>query len=308
MCCSNSSPLRDETMPVEDMYNYIEQAKVSNIHRIGLTGGEPFLFFERILDISRFCFERSMYLSSLTNAFWASTPDLALKMMRKCKNAGLKHIAVSTSDYHQSFVPLANVKYCVDSAVQCGLSAELRVLVEHNTRSLEDYKNELNLHDGNKIIFEEIPISKVGRGLTLDTMSRGYDNVNNPCSSILRTPVVEPSGNLYMCCGVGYKNEHLCIGNLKKSRLDSLLDKANNNLLYKVISLFGPDTIAKMVKEDFSWKTTEKQYNGICELCNDLLSSDKFAEVSKSINRRKKELILGTKILNSIKSIETSYK
>jgi MoaA/NifB/PqqE/SkfB family radical SAM enzyme len=71
ICCNDYGAHRNEDMEPEDAINFIDQAKKAGFRRIGITGGEPFLFINKILKIAEFCRYNDLFLGCLTNAYWA---------------------------------------------------------------------------------------------------------------------------------------------------------------------------------------------------------------------------------------------
>ena len=302
MCCNDSGPHRTEDMSSDDAMKYIKQANDLGIKRACITGGEPFLFFDKLTEIARYCRKMEIFLGSLTNAYWAITEPVANEKLKQAKNYGLSEIVVSTSDYHRNFIPLERVRNCINAALCNDMLLELRVLVGTNTKKLKDYVDELGISlSENKISVREYPLSPVGRGISLDPMGFKYNATDCNCTSIFRQPVIEPSGDLYVCCGVGYKNKQLLLGNLKQEDLASLLQKAKDEPLYNAISMFGPFSIARMVAEDGNnnLEFNEKKFTDICHACNQLLNNERnFEIVSKTIDKRAKEILGLSKVLS----------
>ena len=57
----------------------------------------------------------------ITNAFWAKSKERAVAKLTELKEAGLTELTISCDDYHQAFVPLANVKRANEAAIEVGL-------------------------------------------------------------------------------------------------------------------------------------------------------------------------------------------
>ena len=87
------------------------------------TGGEPFLFRDDLLTGVKYCSELGLKTRIVTNAFWAHSANEARTMVSRCIEAGLSEINISCDDYHQQFIPIANVKYANDACRELGLPA-----------------------------------------------------------------------------------------------------------------------------------------------------------------------------------------
>ena len=304
MCCNYSGPNRTERMKINDALEYIKQAAEIGINAICITGGEPFLYFEDIINIMSFCNNKNIILTCLTNAFWATDNKEAQRIIEKCKESGLSGICISTSDYHQKFVPLDRVKRCIEVSLDNNLKVELRVLIGSNTLKLKQYKEILDISVKNNFSLKEYPISRVGRGSIMDISEIINTSIDSNCSSIFKTPVIEPNGDIYACCGIGYKTKPLLVGNLNRQSLSNLLSSMSNNLLYYTISSFGPYSISKMVQENGQELKLDNIHTGICHLCNNLLMDENNLKlVWNMLKSRSTEIVA---VGESMKSINES--
>jgi hypothetical protein len=97
--------------------------------RFDLTGGEPFLDFEGLLDLVRFGAGLGAQVTCVTNAYWATSSERAESLLTQLKSAGLWSISVSTSRHHVQFVPLKRVQLALALARTVGLTTEIKVAV-----------------------------------------------------------------------------------------------------------------------------------------------------------------------------------
>ena len=302
MCCNNSGPARNEEMIMEDALTFIDQAKEDKINNVGITGGEPFLYYEKIKSIVNYCRKKEINVSSLTNAYWARDYESAYRKLKEIKDYGLTKLAISTSEYHEKFVPFFNVKNCVEAGAALGLKIDFRVLIGRNTKKLKDFMNELEITPNKDISMSEHSITRVGRAsfMSINEFTQGQQD--HPCKSIFNTPVVEPNGDVYACCGVGYKNKELLIGNLKQNSLSELLNKANSNVLFNAISAFGPFSIHDMIKEDGkALRLPSEKFSDICHICSEMLSDEKnVVMITESLQKRSLQINASKIILDQI--------
>ncbi len=83
-------------------------------HGLHLTGGEPFLHYDRLLDATRLA--REYEIPSLfveTNSFWAVDPETTRQKLIELSEAGLDGIMVSVNPFYAEYVPFENTKRAV---------------------------------------------------------------------------------------------------------------------------------------------------------------------------------------------------
>jgi organic radical activating enzyme len=97
--------------------------------RVHLTGGEPFLVFERLLEICEQAQQRGWggadYVE--TNAGWVADEAEARYRLKALKAAGLHRLKISWDVFHEEFVPVEKVRFLVRAARE--LLGDERVLV-----------------------------------------------------------------------------------------------------------------------------------------------------------------------------------
>ena len=93
----------------------------------GLTGGEAFVDIARLVDVVRHGAGLGATVTCVTNGFWASSAERARKIVDRVQTAGLTHLAVSTSRYHQQFVGIDRVRCALNAAREAGMQTQLKV-------------------------------------------------------------------------------------------------------------------------------------------------------------------------------------
>jgi organic radical activating enzyme len=81
-------------------------AKVSRVDRcssICITGGEPFVYFQRLLKIVDGCRNHGLRATVFTSAHWATSDEIAALRLQQLAAAGLTGIAVQTSTIRRVF-------------------------------------------------------------------------------------------------------------------------------------------------------------------------------------------------------------
>ena len=124
VCCyvfsGPESGSSDTEMSVESAIDYWRGVRnlAGERGKVHITGGEPFLDYERLCKLLQAGQEQGLGgLEKIeTNASWCSSASLAHARLGELKCLGLKKLQVSTDIYHQQYVPLE----CVRLAVEAG--------------------------------------------------------------------------------------------------------------------------------------------------------------------------------------------
>ncbi|MDP6356511.1 MAG: radical SAM protein [Planctomycetota bacterium] len=109
-CLFSCSPRREpKVMETDDCVEYLRE-----FHKLGrethLAGGEPFLFWERLIEIARKAGDESVPIHCVeTNGFWCVSDEITERRLGALKEAGVLGLKVSADPYHQAFVPAKNL-------------------------------------------------------------------------------------------------------------------------------------------------------------------------------------------------------
>ena len=101
-CIIEAGPNRTEAMGAEDALHWITEAatyRQGHIKLLSLTGGEPFIDIPKLNRISAAADAAGLLTSAVTNAYWATTYDEAVRVLRQAPAVRLH--AVSTDVSHQ---------------------------------------------------------------------------------------------------------------------------------------------------------------------------------------------------------------
>ena len=113
-CIFGSSPRKGGLMPVADAREYLAETKKLGLtgRDVVITGGEPLLFYEHVLDIVRAAADLGMapVRSIQSNGSWCTDDELARRRFAELRDAGLGGMYFSADPFHQQFVPIENVR------------------------------------------------------------------------------------------------------------------------------------------------------------------------------------------------------
>ena len=110
ICGLKCGPNRNEKMDLEVAKKVIRDSAYNGIKLIGITGGEPFIYYEEILELCKLAFSLGMQTTFTTNAFWATDKDGTFEKLEKLKHYGVRSIKVSLDDFHMKHISTENYR------------------------------------------------------------------------------------------------------------------------------------------------------------------------------------------------------
>lgn len=122
-CYYNCGPDKGGLIPVDLVLSVWQSLRdlAGDRARIHLTGGEPFLVWERLLEILQAGLAARLGPVDMieTNGFWADNePDVA-ERLHLLSDLGMQRLKVSCDPFHQQFVDIERVRLLVRVARQC---------------------------------------------------------------------------------------------------------------------------------------------------------------------------------------------
>lgn len=97
--------------------------------KVHLTGGEPFLYWEHLLEIMQKAKSQGLGNADLieTNGFWADCAEVVTKRLKALDGLGMRRLKISVDPFHQEYVDIEPVRLLADIATE--LLGPERVLV-----------------------------------------------------------------------------------------------------------------------------------------------------------------------------------
>ena len=113
-CYINCGPDRSGVMGLDLAERVLCQLKELGLRgsEAHLGGGEPFIYFDRVVEILEIAARLDMTPLSWveTNCFWCTSDEIVRERLTILKKAGVSRIWLSTDPYHQEYVPLEHVR------------------------------------------------------------------------------------------------------------------------------------------------------------------------------------------------------
>ncbi|MFH1717043.1 MAG: radical SAM protein [Planctomycetota bacterium] len=119
-CYYNCDPRKGGLMPVDTAVNAWRSLKilVGDSAKIHITGGEPFLYWDRLQELLRQAKVEKLGKVDLmeTNGFWATEGAIVGQRLKKLDELGMHRLKVSVDPFHQQYVDTDLVRRLADTA------------------------------------------------------------------------------------------------------------------------------------------------------------------------------------------------
>jgi hypothetical protein len=251
-----------ELATAKDIIRELAAARVSGI---SFTAGEPFIYFDDLLELVDLCNDKSIYTRVVTNSSWAKTEDAADQHLIRLQKNGLCQLRLSYSRWHQQHVPRENIVNAAKACVKYGVDYFVSFVTDF---SEEDDSYEQFLRNNGLKYFPE-PVIYAGRADTFGRHTLLTDFQDNRCGM---NPYLAPDLTLYACCDAGsqFNNTNVFkLGNLTEHTVEQLFAKCENSQLYNCIRSLGISTIASFAGVKARDIVTYRK----CDLCKELFDS-----------------------------------
>lgn len=292
-CIIQAGPHQTEEISLSDAFDWITQAahyRSGHIKVLSLTGGEPFYRLSHIKQVADHAATQGLYVSAVTNAYWASSLEEAVRVLRL--NTAIKMISVSTDVYHQRHIPFDRVKNAVAAARECDVLCTVAICTENEDD--DEYRRILD------DVYELLPPEYVFTAITFAAgrALQQLDDSKYPLTSEVprsacaagSSPIIFPSGKVIACIGpvIDLQPNHpLALGNLRDRRLCDILDDAELNPILHAIRVWGPRKLIKMAVDADLGHYLSKLYirDSMCNACYSLMSNSVIVGFLQELSR-----------------------
>jgi len=291
-CILEAGPRRTEEMRMEDAAEWIRQVsryRDGHVKVLSITGGEPFFNITKFQAICDLAANNGLLVTVVSNAYWASTPEAALKLLRELPSLAM--LGISTDVYHQETIPLDRVFNAISAAKACSIPYKISVCTE--SRNDSGYKSTMaKLQE----IVDPVDINTVETvlaGRALVTLGRcDHPMVAEPpsCGCLpAASPIIFPDGRVIACIGalISLSNPHpLVLGNLHELSLEEIFDRAEVNALVHAIRVWGPRKLWDVLRAAGYDAEVPHDFiaNNLCDACYRLFSRPTLVSYLANVN------------------------
>jgi hypothetical protein len=287
-CSYSSGPYRTESLNRELALRAMDEAAAA----IGegeslnflLTGGEPFLDFEFLLEVVSHGAKLGGYVNCVTNAYWAKTDEVATEMLSRLHDAGLSALAVSVSRFHQQYVPLHRARRALQVAASLGMQTELKGVVTNEDLepggTLHEWKSSLDADTIN--IFPVLPSLRDGAALPEGAYYRVPGLPSEPCPGEVLT--LYYNGIARSCCFPPSTDRFLTIGDARSQPIADLLSRLRDGARQRILREHGPIHFAKAAMDAGLGDRLRDSYAGPCDLCEHIRNDPALRRVAETVS------------------------
>jgi Radical SAM superfamily/4Fe-4S single cluster domain/Iron-sulfur cluster-binding domain len=276
-CIIESSPQVRGKMSKASAHRYLEPI-LQFSPEVCFTGGEPMLYYSEVLELAQAARAMGLGTTMVTGAGWVSLekPEIARERIFRLAEAGMRLVCVSWDQYHEEFAPREKAQLVVDLALEAGMEVSVRGVIP----ATADWRAQSRCWAGQPVKYEPVKLIKLGAAKSLPSDQFYWkEELPKGLCTIVLTPVIEPDGTVYACCGPGryaLRPSPLVLGNANEELLEEIFARAANDPVLEALSLIGPYGMTQLLQEHPATKEhfyRRPKYTGICELCLDITDS-----------------------------------
>jgi MoaA/NifB/PqqE/SkfB family radical SAM enzyme len=239
------------------------------------TGGEPFLYFNEVLELTKLATAVGLRTTIVSGAGWVRVDkeEIARERVTLLKEAGLDSLCISWDDYHEQWSPKEQAILLAQLAHETGIKISVRSVVPATCT----YKGQEKIFEGVPIQYQPVRLIRLGSAKALPKEQFYYaDELPRGRCSIVLSPAIEPDGNVYACCGPGrfsLRPSPLILGNTNEEDLDTIFARSVDDPVIEALNLVGPYGLYQILKDTPELKQhfhQRREYSSICDLCLDL--------------------------------------
>jgi hypothetical protein len=318
-CGTFSSPHDKNEIGLGTALSSIDWAKECGMTQVIFTGGEATLRWDDLLTCLRHARALGLGTRLVTNAQWAHSMDAAADAMRALMAAGLNEINYSTGDEHIRFIPVAHILHAIAASVNADLPTVLMFeLRAHSRQSPEELAAQIAvLAPAEKIekyfTFLKSPWMPIRPQDVADYPDGLYTNAQNVafrqgCSSALSDYVVQGTGQIAACCGLGMRAiPELQLGRADGgdgNRLAAAIREGEDDLFLYALHKVGPEKILAWAAQKDPSIQWENMYAHRCQACMRIYRDPKVRDVvAAHMHELMAEMIYGGYVLRKFKDM-----
>jgi len=276
-CYYNCSPEKSglaETGMVIDIYKSLKEL-CGERAKVHLTGGEPFLYWQRLCEILEAVRRENLGGVDLveTNAYWASDDDIIKERLGVLDELGMHRLKISCDPFHQEYIDIELVRRLArvgrgllgDERVQVRWEKYLDCPVETGTVESEGLKEVY------KSALEDYPVRFTGRaaGRLCGLVSSAFEEIAAmDCKSCFlgsKGVHIDPFGNVFngTCSGI-------ILGNVKEKPLEEIWKGFYPSRDWIIEALMNSGPAGLMAQAERLGFQKKDAYANKCHLCTDI--------------------------------------
>lgn len=286
-CFTDKDDGSGEELRFEDLAALIPEAKAIGMTGVGISGGEPFLMRKLIEQILVPAKDVGLNVNLATNAFWAKTYEAAVEILENFKSLGFQppgdSIAISAGQYHLPHID----RHCsmnLIKAYRAVFDTPLPRLdfeyVEGNEQLLADYKAYLaenGISEKDYRLVERTVFQTTGNShiTAKEIIHKRPATVFQGLCPWVKDLIIEPSGDVFPCCGFNRYNKGIVIGNIHEKTLEEIRNSAQVNPVMVMLKKHPFAYLHALLAQKFDIADTA---DGLCDICENIFSKPEHVD------------------------------
>ena len=223
-CGLSCSSKKHRVMSWELAKHLLDQAARLEFQRVSLSGGEPLLYPDLVIQILSYARELGIPERTIaSNGFWGGWSEEKCEKIITDLKENVTHISLSHDAFHAEYVNTDDVLRLAVMLDRNEISTSIHVADVHGEKGAAAFLSSV----GGKAMNQEYtlyPLSPYGRAKTLpkEIFIREYDWQETGCFPDGHI-VVDPDGICYPCCSPGIFEAGFIIGDASKTPLAEIL-------------------------------------------------------------------------------------
>lgn len=252
------------------------KALIGDNAKIHITGGEPFLYWDCLLEILEQAQRQHLGKVDLveTNGFWATSEKIVRQRLKRLDELGMNRFKVSTDPFHQQYIDIEPVRCLADIANEMLCPERVLVRWQKFLENPIDMKNLLSTELEQQYInaMKDYPCRFTGRAagkLAQLVASKSIDSfAAMSCKSDFlgaKGVHIDPFGNVFSstCSGI-------IVGNVNRSPLEDIWKQFDPRSGGLIGTLFNKGPYGLLAEaEKLGYKRAE-YYASKCHLCTSI--------------------------------------
>lgn len=244
---------------------------IPTVDNIYFEGGEPFLYYELMLEGIEHATQMGLSVGIVTNGYWARSKEKALKLLKPLKKLKISGIGLSDDAFHYGDERDTPPKIAHEVCEELGISNSFYCIEPPTIKTDSNNNTKGKPIVGGGTVFKGRAVEKLSNGLPFgnwpEFTSCPHEDIDKPERIHL-----DPFGNVFICQGIS-------IGNINNRPLSDIFAKyqPEKHPILGPILKGGPAQLAKVYEYTPSGKYIEP-----CHLC--------FAVRKQLMSRFKEEL------------------
>lgn len=293
----------NETLKYDEMEKVIDSIIEMNLANVvSFTGGEPFLVYELMLQISEYSWNKyQIGFSVTTNSYWAKDVSVTRNKLKPLYEFGLRWILLSWDDFHAQFGKIEHISNVINVCSELGIEPTLQnVYIKNSSRINSISKILSELCDVSLVKWVESPCIPIGFGTSIDHELMPFMNIDDLpygyCSAgfILN---IQPNGDVKPCCGAGLTAQRLTIGNIRIDKLDKIIRRASvDPIINSLVAFRGPKYLIYKIKKLGRYDLIPNSVVDTCDACYKILTNPKALILLQNSLEEEREYLLLSRV------------